>query len=124
MEKDVDFDLARLVVPILSLIALAAVYLKACRDYYVVDYDSPNFYLACLSGFPYFLTFAFSFFAKTENHRKSFYGALGLLAFMTMFEWLGPRSPQMKDIYSVMWFFQTVFVVPFLIYTVRTQSEE
>jgi len=122
MEKDIDFDLGRLVVPIVSLVAVAAVFSKACRDYYVVDMDSPNFFLACLSGFPYLLVFAFSFFAKTEIQRKSFYGALGLLAFMTMFEWLGPRSPKMKDFYSVMWFFQTVFIVPFLIYTVRSQE--
>lgn len=125
MEKDVEVSLSSIgnyIIIVLTFAALAVVFMKASRDYSVTDIDSPNLVLAILSALPYFITFVFSFFSKTENHRKSFYASLGILFFMTGFEWFGPRTSQMRDVYSVIWFFQTVFVVPFLIYAVRSDA--
>jgi len=112
-----EFALSYWVVPALSLFALSVVLYRACYDYAVVSLESPNLILAIFSTFPYFLTFAFSFFTKNATHRKSFYAVLGLLAFMTSFEWMGPKTPEMKNIYSIVWFFQTIFIVPFLVYS-------
>lgn len=111
------FALSFWVVPALSFLALSIVLYRACYDYAVVSWESPNLLLALFSSFPYFLTFAFSFFTKNATHRKSFYAVLGLLAFMTGFEWMGPKTPEMKNIYSIVWFFQTIFIVPFLVYS-------
>jgi hypothetical protein len=111
------------IVPVLSLSIFITIVIKSSREYNVVDIDSPNVVLCALSSFPYFLTFVFSFFAKTETHRKAFYGALGLLAFMTAFEWIGPKTQQMRDIYTVIWFFQTVFIVPFLMATIKGEKK-
>ncbi len=123
LEKPAD-DFTYFIVPSLSLAGLIIVFIKAAKDYLVVSVDSPNFILACLSALPYLLTFAFSFFVKTANHRKVFYGALGFLCFMTAFEWIGPKTPEMKTIYTIIWFFQIVFVVPFLTYSLRgTQNQ-
>ncbi len=125
MEKELDISISSVgnfITIVLTFAALTVVFMKACKDYTVSDIDSPNLVLALLSALPYFITFIFSFFSKTENHRKAFYASLGILFFMTGFEWFGPRTLQMRDIYSVIWFFQTVFVVPFLIYTVRSDA--
>lgn len=121
MEKSIPhfikLALSYWIVPFVSLLALCVVLYKSCYDYAVVNLDSPNLLLALFTSFPYFLTFAFSFFTKSEAHRKSFYMVLGLLAFMTGFEWMGPKTEETKNIYSVVWFFQTVFIVPFLLYS-------
>ena len=108
--------------PALSLLACVLVFAKATYDYGVESMESPNFLLVCFTSFPYFLTFVFSFIIKAEEQRKSFYMVLGLLSFMSGIEWILPRTAQLKNILSVVWFFQTIFVVPFLIYSVKNES--
>lgn len=117
-----DFSMNQFVIPILSLLATGVVFYKSCIDNMVVSMDSPNFLLVVFSTFPYLLTFGISFFAKNDSHRKALYATLGILIFMTSFEWMGPRTPDMKNLYSVVWFIQIVFLVPFLIYTIREKT--
>ncbi|MEZ4813609.1 MAG: hypothetical protein R3A80_00180 [Bdellovibrionota bacterium] len=123
MEKEQTTLIDFLIIPIISFLAVCVVLYKSCYEYAVVDLDSPNLLLAIFSCFPYLLLFAFSFFAKNRAHRLSFYAVLGLLAFMTGFEWLGPKTVEMKNIYSVVWFFQSVFIIPFLLYAIKDQPK-
>lgn len=126
MEKDIYItrsQIANVTVSLLTLAALVVVYLKSCKEYNVVNIDSPALVLAILSALPYAITFLFSFFINSDNHRKAFYACLGILFFMTGLEWTLPRTVQMQDFYSVIWFFQTVFVIPFLFYTIKSDKE-
>lgn len=125
MEKDININrsqIANFTTALLTLAALIVIFFKSCKDYSVVDIESPALLLAILTTLPYVITFFFTLFCKTATHRKAFYATLGVLFFMTSLEWVLPKTAMLRDVDAVVWFFQTIFVVPFLIATIKNEE--
>lgn len=127
MEKDINLtrtQIANFTTSALSFFALFVIFLMSCKQYGVADIDSPALILALMTILPYLITAFFTFFCKTATHRKAIYTTLGILFLMTSAEWVLPKSALLRDLYSVVWFFQTLIVIPFLITTIKNQSED
>ncbi|MEZ4814135.1 MAG: hypothetical protein R3A80_02875 [Bdellovibrionota bacterium] len=125
MEKDINLtrtQIANFTTSALSFFALFVIFLMSCKQYGVTDVDSPALILAMMTTLPYLITAFFTFFCKTSAHRKAFYATLGVLFLMTGAEWVLPKSILLRDVYSVVWFFQTIVAIPFLIVTIKNQS--